>query len=78
MLKNIIEKLQQLNEDNFTVDISVEPIVECFETLLGDGIEETKYIYKIELSQKEPYRRKYKNKFGIKEYYTDLADEEIK
>lgn len=66
-IKKIIEKLQELNDDDYTVEMEVEPIINCIENINGDGWETTKYRYTITLESTE-VTRKYKNKYGIKEY----------
>ena len=66
-LKDVISKLQELDGDDFIVEIEVEPIVNCLEQLDGIGWETTKYRYTITLESKE-VTRKYKNRHGIKEY----------
>ncbi len=66
-IKDVIDKLQELNEEEYTIEMEVEPIVNCYEQLNGDGLETIKYRYNIILESKEKSRR-YKNKNGIKEY----------
>lgn len=66
-LKDIIQKLQELNSDDFVVEMQVEPIINCIEQLDGIGWETTRYRYTIILESKD-ITRKYKNKHGIKEY----------
>ena len=66
-LKDIIQKLQELNGDDFAVEMQVEPIINCVEQLDGIGWETTRYRYTIILESKD-ITRKYKNKHGIKEY----------
>lgn len=66
-IKDIIEKLQELNDEEYIVNMEIEPIVNCMENIAGDGIETIKYRYVIILEGQEK-SRKYKNKYGIKEY----------
>lgn len=66
-IKDIIEKLQELNNEEYIVNMEVEPIIDCYETLDGNGIETIKYRYIIILESKEK-NRKYKNNNGIREY----------
>lgn len=66
-IRDVIDKLQKLNEDEYTISVEVEPIVECMENLIGNGIETIKYRYTITLESQEVTRR-YTKKNGIKEY----------
>ena len=66
-VKDIIEKLQELNDNDYIVELEVEPIINCVEQLNGIGWETTKYRYIITLESEEK-TRKYKNDHGIKEY----------
>ena len=66
-IKDVIDKLQELNEEEYTIEMEVEPIVNCYEQVNGDGLKTIKYRYNIILERKEKSRR-YKNKNGIKEY----------
>lgn len=66
-LKDIIQKLQELNSDDYVAEMQVEPIINCIEQLDGIGWETTRYRYTIILESKD-ITRKYKNKHGIKEY----------
>lgn len=66
-IKDLIEKLKELNEDDYEISLEVEPIVECIEQINGTGWETTKYRYTITLESNEVVR-KYKNNHGIKEY----------
>lgn len=66
-IKNIIERLEELNEDEYTIEMEIEPIVNCIEQLDGIGWETTKYRYTIILESQET-TRPYKNNNGIKEY----------
>lgn len=66
-IRDVIDKLQELNEEEYIIDFQAEPIVECMENLLGNGIETIKYRYTITLESQEATRR-YTKKNGIKEY----------
>ena len=66
-IKDIINKLKKLDENDYTIGFEVEPVVDCFEDLFGNGIETIKYIYTITMTSSEISRR-YKNHNGIKEY----------
>ena len=66
-IKDIIKRLQELNNEECIVNMEVKPIIECFEDLYGNGIETIKYQYTIEIEGKET-TQKYKNNHGIKEY----------
>lgn len=69
-IKDIIEKLQELNGEDYKVYIKVEPEVELFENYDGTGIELTKYVYNIILESNETTRM-YKNEHGIRKYLED-------
>ena len=73
-IKDIIEKLQELNDDEYTITMEIEPIIDCYENIAGDGIETIKYRYTITLESQEKSRR-YKNKYGIKEYLEKVDEE---
>lgn len=66
-LKDIINKLKELDEDNCIIGFEVEPDVNCIEDYSGNGWETTKYTYTIIIKGNEIVRR-YKNHGGIKEY----------
>ena len=66
-IKDIIEKLQELNDEDYKVYIKVEPEVELFENYNGTGTELTKYVYNIILESNETTRM-YKNEHGIRKY----------
>lgn len=66
-IKDIIEKLQELNDDDYTVELEVEPIINCIELACGTSRETTKYRYIITLEGNEK-TREYKNEHGIKKY----------
>lgn len=66
-IKDVIKKLQELNDDDYKINIEVEPIINCIESINGDGWETTRYQYTIVLEGKEIVR-KYKNEHGIKKY----------
>lgn len=67
-IKDIIEKLRELNEEDYFVNIEVEPIINCYEQFDGNGYEEIKYRYTIILENKNPTIRRYENKNGVKNY----------
>lgn len=69
-ISDIIKKLQELNDDDYTINIEIEPIINCIENINGEGLETIRYQYTIILESKEIIR-KYKNKHGIKEYVGD-------
>lgn len=69
-IKDIIEKLQELNEEEYIASMEIEPIVTRLENISGDGIETIKYRYTITLEGQEE-TRKYKNKYGMIEYVKD-------
>lgn len=75
-IEDIIKKLQELNEEDYTIELEVEPIVDCVEQYDGTGFETTKYRYTIVLENKNAIIRKYKNKFGYKEYIDKLEGKE--
>ena len=66
-IKDIIKRLQELDDKEYIVEMEVEPIVSCIEQLNGIGWETTKYRYTITLESKE-ITRKYKNEYGLKKY----------
>ena len=66
-IKELIKKLQQLNENDYTIYCDVEPEVNRMENISGKGVETFRYIYKITLVSKEK-SRKYKRKNDIIEY----------
>ena len=70
-IKDIIEKLQQLKEKDYTVHLEINPEVSRCEGISGKGIETRKYIYTITLVGKETHIE-YKNKGGIIEYVKEI------
>ena len=77
-ISDLIKLLKDLKEEDYNyIGIDVNPIVECFEDYRGNGLEKTKYEYTITLISKE-ISRKYKNRFGIKEYIQDKNREDKK
>lgn len=72
-IKDIIQRLQELDDKEYIVEMEVEPIVSCIEQVNGIGWETTKYRYTITLESKK-ITRKYKNKGGYKEYLDKKGD----
>ncbi len=70
-IKDIIRKLQELEDKDYIVHFEADPSIDCFENLSGEGIEKARYTYNITITQKNPYVRKYKNINGIREYYNE-------
>lgn len=68
-VEDIINKLQELKNDDYFIEFNVEPEINRFENITGKGVEEVRYTFEIILKQKEPYIRKYQNNRGIIEYY---------
>ena len=66
-LKEVIEKLQELNEEDFSITMEVIPLVERYEFVNGEGKEKITYSYNIKLLGKAKIRE-YTNKCGIIEY----------
>lgn len=73
-IKDVIEKLQELNDDDYLVSFEIEPEINCYEQLNGAGFEEIKYRYTIILEQNNVTIRKYINKYGIKEYVREKVE----
>lgn len=69
-LSEVIEKLQELNEEDFRINIEVEPEVNRYENVDGTGIETISYTYVITLQSFEKSRR-YKRKGVTIEYLKD-------
>ena len=66
-IKDIIKKLQELQEEDYKIHMEIEPIVDCVENYDGTGWETTKYQYTIILEGKMLVRP-YKNINGMREY----------
>ena len=75
-IKDVIEKLQELNNDDYLVSLEIEPEINCYEQLNGDGFEAIKYRYTIILEQKNATIEKYINKHGIKEYVREKLEKQ--
>ena len=69
-IKDVIKKLQELNDEDYKVYIKVEPEVNLFENYDGTGVEVTKYVYNITFESNE-IARPYENKHGIRKYLED-------
>ena len=65
--EDIIERLKVLDEKECYFDFEIEPNVERFENLNGEGLETISYTYTITITTK-PKSRKYKNNYGIIKY----------
>ena len=66
-IKDIIEKLQNLNEDDFTAQIEFDPIIDNVEYTDGTGLEIKNDRYIIVL-QKKAKVKTYRNINGMKTY----------
>lgn len=70
-IKDIIEKLQNLNEEEFTAQIEFNPIVDNVEYTDGTGLEIVNDMYIITL-QKKAKVKTYKNINGVKKYKKEM------
>ena len=69
-VKDVIKKLQELDDRDYKVYLDVKPTVDCLESVDGTGWETTKYTYTIILESDEIVRR-YKNDCGVRKYINE-------
>lgn len=68
-LKDIIELLKELKEEDYYIEISTNPIIDEYTMADGEGIEVTTKCFSIEFTGKEKITKKFKKDiFGIKKY----------
>ena len=68
-LKDIIELLKGLKEEDYYIEISNHPIIEEYTMYDGEGMEITTKCFSIEFTGKEKMTKKFKKDiFGIKKY----------
>ena len=67
-LKEIIELLKELNEEDYYIKIENDPIIEEFVRFNGDGIATFKKHFYIEFTGKETQYEKFESTCGIKKF----------